>query len=74
MDDAAPPPVDQLWSGDGSSFTPGGIGEDVAIYGERLQSHEDHFAGSWMNEQIDLAWLNSVPFELSVEDWPDISL
>lgn len=52
------------------------MGEDFGIpdHRDRPPGHEDDFAVSWMNEQIDLAWLSAVPFELGTDDWIDMPL
>lgn len=74
--DAAPRPNNQAWPESSNSYYPRAMGENFGMsdHRESFPGQEDGFAASWMNDQIDLAWLSAVPFELGPDDWIDMSL
>lgn len=52
-----------------------GVGTDDGIPNYQDVPHDlgDDFTVSWMDDQIDLAWLSTVPFELgSADDMGDM--
>lgn len=74
--DAVLPTIHQVWPGDSNAYPPPALGEvfEIPDNRDRLPDQGGDLTTSWMNEQIDLAWLSAVPFDLGADDWTAVSM